>query len=286
MTQGCNVYSSPIMAPKRRRSEAERLAEDTAAAPQRRAAPAAAAPAPALAPAPAPAPAVAVAANTEEQAAQVLAYADPYVPEPPYCTYRLRVPASCVAYVPAAQAAAAPRHVHRTRTSPGCAVRTAYRGTTGAGGTGCGLRAAPGAADHGRDTDAGAQRPALPDGGPPRAPGAASTLYTRVYRHPIAHPPCLPPSLSTLPSLHPPISPPRRGTGASRDGSSCASPRTRPPRPPATGAACWSSSNRNPDPYPDPYPDPDQELDPNPDPDPDLDPNSTQASWSRSRSGG
>ena len=29
--------------------------------------------------------------------------ADPYVPGPPYCTYRLRVPASCVAYVPEAQ---------------------------------------------------------------------------------------------------------------------------------------------------------------------------------------
>ena len=33
----------------------------------------------------------------------VLPYAEPYVPEPPCCTYRLRVPASCVAYVPEAQ---------------------------------------------------------------------------------------------------------------------------------------------------------------------------------------
>ena len=33
----------------------------------------------------------------------VFAYADTYVPEPPHCTYRLRVPASCVAYVPEAQ---------------------------------------------------------------------------------------------------------------------------------------------------------------------------------------
>eukprot|EP00964_Phaeocystis_antarctica_P043923 scaffold25197_cov30-Phaeocystis_antarctica.AAC.1 len=32
-----------------------------------------------------------------------LHYADPYVPEPPYCTYGLRVPASGVAYVPEAQ---------------------------------------------------------------------------------------------------------------------------------------------------------------------------------------
>ena len=67
------------MAPKRRRTEAERLAEDNVAAPKRRAAPAAPAPAPTPAPAPAPtpaptpAPAIAAAANTEEQAAQVLA---------------------------------------------------------------------------------------------------------------------------------------------------------------------------------------------------------------------
>ena len=53
-------------------------------------------------------------------------YADPYVPEPPYCTHRLCVPASCVVYVPEAQAAAAPRYVHQPRVS-----RTAYRGTTG-----------------------------------------------------------------------------------------------------------------------------------------------------------
>ena len=33
----------------------------------------------------------------------VLLCADPYAPEPPYCTYRLRVRASCVAYVTEAQ---------------------------------------------------------------------------------------------------------------------------------------------------------------------------------------
>ena len=33
----------------------------------------------------------------------VFAYADTYVPEPPHCAYRLRVPASCVAYVSEAQ---------------------------------------------------------------------------------------------------------------------------------------------------------------------------------------
>ena len=48
-----------------------------------------------------------------------------YAPGPPYCTYGLRVPASCVLYVPEAQGS------RRTRTSPGRAVRTAYRGTTG-----------------------------------------------------------------------------------------------------------------------------------------------------------
>ena len=34
---------------------------------------------------------------------EVRAYADTYVPGPPYCTYGLRVPASCVLYVPEAQ---------------------------------------------------------------------------------------------------------------------------------------------------------------------------------------
>ena len=54
----------------------------------------------------------------------VAAYADTYVPEAPYCTYGLRVPASCVPYVPEAQGSLLPghqaRHVRRTRTSPTC----------------------------------------------------------------------------------------------------------------------------------------------------------------------
>ena len=58
-----------------------------------------------------------------------------YVPEPPYCTYGLRVPASCVLYVPEAQGSL-PRgqallYVRRRRTSVRRAVRTAYRGNTG-----------------------------------------------------------------------------------------------------------------------------------------------------------
>ena len=54
-----------------------------------------------------------------------------YVPGPPYCKYGLRVPASCVPYVPNAQGCPgqAPRYVRRTRTGLGRAVRTAYRGT-------------------------------------------------------------------------------------------------------------------------------------------------------------
>eukprot|EP00964_Phaeocystis_antarctica_P139605 scaffold104386_cov34-Phaeocystis_antarctica.AAC.1 len=47
----------------------------------------------------------------------VCACADPYAPEPPYCTYRLRVPASCVAYVPEAQGSC------RVRTRPPWHVR-------------------------------------------------------------------------------------------------------------------------------------------------------------------
>ena len=54
---------------------------------------------------------------------------------PPYCTYGLRVPASCVPHVPKAQGSFPPRrhtlYVRGTRTSLGRAVRTAYRGTTG-----------------------------------------------------------------------------------------------------------------------------------------------------------
>ena len=68
--------------------------------------------------------------------------ADPYVPGPPYCTYRLRVPASCVvAHVPEAQgscwATVRTTYMHMTCTctctcaSLGRAVRTTYRGTTG-----------------------------------------------------------------------------------------------------------------------------------------------------------
>eukprot|EP00964_Phaeocystis_antarctica_P038007 scaffold21748_cov51-Phaeocystis_antarctica.AAC.1 len=53
--------------------------------------------------------------------------ADTYVPEPPCCTYGLRVPAFCVLYVPEAQAL----YVRATRASIGRAVCTTYRGTTG-----------------------------------------------------------------------------------------------------------------------------------------------------------
>eukprot|EP00964_Phaeocystis_antarctica_P069197 scaffold41997_cov72-Phaeocystis_antarctica.AAC.1 len=55
---------------------------------------------------------------------------------PPYCTYGLRGPA-CLRAVRtggAGQLAPGPHalYVHRTRTSLGRAVRTAYRGTPGA----------------------------------------------------------------------------------------------------------------------------------------------------------
>ena len=57
--------------------------------------------------------------------------ADACVPEPPYCTYGLRVPASCRATYLRHRAAAAPRYVHRTHIRLGRAVRTAYRGPPG-----------------------------------------------------------------------------------------------------------------------------------------------------------
>ena len=60
-------------------------------------------------------------------------------PEPPYCTYGLRAPASCVLYVPKAQdscAPVAPLYVLSARASLG----TAYRGTTGGGGPRAGRR--------------------------------------------------------------------------------------------------------------------------------------------------
>ena len=61
----------------------------------------------------------------------VEACAHTYAPEPPYCTYGLRVPAPCVLYVPEAQGSLLPGphalYVRRTRTSLGRAVRTAYR---------------------------------------------------------------------------------------------------------------------------------------------------------------
>ena len=41
--------------------------------------------------------------RVRELRAVVMAYADTYVPGPPYCTYGLRVPASCVMCVPVAQ---------------------------------------------------------------------------------------------------------------------------------------------------------------------------------------
>jgi len=66
--------------------------------------------------------------------AAALLGADTYVPGPPYCTYRLRVPASCVLHVPEAQGSlpwAPLLYVRRPRTSLGRAVRSAYRGTTG-----------------------------------------------------------------------------------------------------------------------------------------------------------
>ena len=56
--------------------------------------------------------------------------ADTYAPGPPYCTCGLRAPASCVLYVPEAQGSL-PEGGGHTRTSLGCAGRTAYCGTTG-----------------------------------------------------------------------------------------------------------------------------------------------------------
>ena len=52
----------------------------------------------------------------------VLNCADTYVPEPPYCTYGLRAPTSCVLYVPKAQGSLPRGATHCT--SLGCAVYT------------------------------------------------------------------------------------------------------------------------------------------------------------------
>ena len=66
---------------------------------------------------------------------EALGWADTYAPGPPCGTYGLRVPASCVPYVPEAQGSLpqgqALLYVRRTRTSLGLAVRTMYHGTTG-----------------------------------------------------------------------------------------------------------------------------------------------------------
>ena len=56
--------------------------------------------------------------------------ADPCVPGPPYCTYRPRVPASCVAYAPEAQGSWCATGTYAVSV-PALAVRTACRGTTG-----------------------------------------------------------------------------------------------------------------------------------------------------------
>ena len=65
------------------------------------------------------------------------AWADTYAPAPPLGTYRLRVPASRVGYVPDAQGGSPPgphvQYVLGTRTSLGRWVRTAYCGTPGGG---------------------------------------------------------------------------------------------------------------------------------------------------------
>ena len=62
-------------------------------------------------------------------------WADTYAPAPPLGTYRLRVPASRVVYVPEAQGGLPPgphvQYVLGTRTSLGRWVRTAYCGTPG-----------------------------------------------------------------------------------------------------------------------------------------------------------
>ena len=70
-----------------------------------------------------------------------------YVPGPPYCTYGLRVPACCVLCVPEAQGSLpqAPR-----------TVRTAYRGTPGAGRRG--VRRLPGVGPRSRGAALGTVR--------------------------------------------------------------------------------------------------------------------------------
>ena len=64
-----------------------------------------------------------------------------YAPGPPLGTYRLRVPASRVVYVPEAQGGLPPgphvQYVLGTRTSLGRWVRTAYCGTPGRGTVRC-----------------------------------------------------------------------------------------------------------------------------------------------------
>ena len=53
-----------------------------------------------------------------------LGYVNTYAPQPPYCTYGLRVSAACVLYVPEAQGSLPPGphalYVRRTRTSLRC----------------------------------------------------------------------------------------------------------------------------------------------------------------------
>ena len=53
--------------------------------------------------------------------------ADPRVPGPPYCAYRRRLPASCVAYVPEAQGSWCATVRTPYTYQPRRAVRTAYR---------------------------------------------------------------------------------------------------------------------------------------------------------------
>jgi hypothetical protein len=64
------------------------------------------------------------------EGSEVVACADTHFPEPPYCTYRLSVPASCAPYVPEVQDSL-PVGATTKRTSPGRAVHTAYRGNPG-----------------------------------------------------------------------------------------------------------------------------------------------------------
>ena len=59
----------------------------------------------------------------------VIAYADTYVPQPPYCTYQ--PPACCTYQRRRAACAEAPRTVRTGYAYRSRAVRTAYRGTTG-----------------------------------------------------------------------------------------------------------------------------------------------------------